>query len=118
MTNEVKIGGNVTGSTVFAGDVRGGIKNTYRSQNLEEQIDYVLLAEQLTKLREALKKEPETEAKDIAIGKITEAKLAADNEDIPSVLRHLKGAGQIALDVAQKIGVSIAIEFLKKAIGS
>ncbi len=39
-------------------------------------------------------------------------------EMAPLVLQHLKNAGKWALDVATKIGVSVASEALKKSLGS
>jgi hypothetical protein len=52
-----------------------------------------------------------------AIAAISAAEDAAKNGDQTTTLAKLRAAGSWALDVATKIGVSIASEALKKAIG-
>jgi hypothetical protein len=44
------------------------------------------------------------------------AEKAAIQGDGLAVLKHLKRAGRWALDVAEKIGVAVAVEALKRAM--
>lgn len=82
-----------------------------------ESVDFAELASQLNKLRQALKEEAQADVHDIAIGKVAEAEQAAKAGDDSKVAEYLKAAGQWALDVALKIGVPVAVDALKKALG-
>lgn len=82
-----------------------------------ESVDFAELASQLNELRQALKKEAQDDEHDIAIGKVAEAEQAAKAGDDSKVAEYLKAAGQWALEVALKIGVPVAVDALKKALG-
>jgi hypothetical protein len=47
---------------------------------------------------------------------VAAAEKAAVKGDVPTTLGHLKAAGTWALGVAEKIGVSVATEAIKRAI--
>lgn len=80
-------------------------------------INVALLAEELGRLRTAMKRESgDTPEQDEAIGAIAQAQKASVANDGPAALRALKGAGQWALDVAQKAAVPVAVEALKRAL--
>jgi hypothetical protein len=79
--------------------------------------DLHALAEQLSNLREELSKRACGSDHDSAILAVTEAESAANKGDISSVMGHLAKAGNWAFDVATKIGVSVAAEAIKTAIG-
>jgi hypothetical protein len=81
------------------------------------EIDLKALASELSSLRSELKKEATEPEHDEAIGAIASAEKAAKEGDGPGVLTYLASAGKWALDVATKIGVSVATEALKKSIG-
>jgi hypothetical protein len=81
-------------------------------------INLPALAAELTTLRQAMRKAAEEPFHDKAVVEIGEAQEAAQNQDSPRALQHLKNVGQWALDVATKIGVNLATEALKKALGS
>lgn len=80
-------------------------------------MDLKILAEELAKLREALKKEASAPDQDAAVGAIANAELAANEGDGPKTLEWLSKAGKWALDHADKIGVAIATAALKAALG-
>ena len=83
----------------------------------QSNIDLSQLAEELTRLRAAMKQETEgTREQDKAIVAVADAEEAAIKSDGPSVLQHLKTAGTWALGVAEKIGVSVAAEAIKRAM--
>ncbi len=52
-----------------------------------------------------------------AIDKVAEAERAAGQGDGPTVLAHLKAAGKWTLGIAERVGVPVAVEVLKRAIG-
>jgi hypothetical protein len=81
------------------------------------KIDLAQLAEQLLTLRRALKKKATTAEHDASIGAIAAAELAVRNGDGSTALQHLAGAGRWTLDVATKIGTTLASELIKKALG-
>lgn len=80
-------------------------------------IDLDKLAQDLSKLRQAMHAEPDSVDKDIALGEVAKAEAAAQKKDGPTALAHLKSAGKWALDVATKIGVSVATAALKSSLG-
>ena len=57
-----------------------------------------------------------TREQDKAIGAVAEAEEAAANGDGSAALQYLKGAGKWALGIAEKIGVAVLTEVLKKAM--
>jgi len=74
-------------------------------------------AEELVRLRNAMKGEATgTRDQDKAIGAVADAEEAATRGDGPAALQYLKSAGEWTLGVAEKIGVGVAIEALKRAI--
>jgi uncharacterized protein YjbI with pentapeptide repeats len=80
-------------------------------------LDLPKLTEELGRLRTAMKGETTgTRDEDKAIGAVADAEEAASKGDEPAVLRYLKGAGSWGLGVAEKIGVALTIEALKKAM--
>ncbi len=86
-------------------------------QNQAGGIDLPKLTEELGRLREAMKGEATgTPEQDKAIGAVADAKEAATRGDGPAALRYLKSAGTWTLGIAEKIGVSLATEALKKAM--
>jgi uncharacterized protein YjbI with pentapeptide repeats len=84
---------------------------------IADSMDLAALASELETLRQALKKEASTEEHDIAIVDIGAAKRAAEAKDSGKLAESLKSAGKWALDVATKIGMSLATEAIKQSTG-
>ena len=57
-----------------------------------------------------------TREQDKAIGAVADAEEAAAKGDGPAALRYLKSAGTWTLGIAEKIGVNITTEALKRAM--
>jgi hypothetical protein len=85
--------------------------------NIEKSMDLAKLADDLAKLRQAMKSEATEPEHDLAVSEIAKAEQAAKAKDSPKVAQSLKGAGKWALDVATKIGTSLATEAIKESMG-
>ena len=53
----------------------------------------------------------------ITVGNVAKAEQAAKDKNPSKVIESLKSAGEWALNIATKIGVSLATEALKQSIG-
>ncbi len=82
-----------------------------------DKIDLYLLTKELAELRLKLKEKALEPEHDISIGAIASAESYAKEGNGPKTIEHLSKAGKWALDTATKIGVPIATEALKTALG-
>jgi uncharacterized protein YjbI with pentapeptide repeats len=90
---------------------------TFQQAWNQSNIDLTRLAEELTRLRAAMKHETQgTREQDKAIVAVADAEEAAIKGDGPTTLQHLKTASKWALGVAEKIGVTVATEAIKRAM--
>ncbi len=108
----------VKNSVVVVGSVEGSIYNqslVNAESNLKQE-DIAKLREELSLLRQNMSREAKTSDESIAAGEVAKAEKSLEEKDIQNALKHLKSAGTWALDVAQKIGVPVAIEFIKRAL--
>jgi hypothetical protein len=106
---------NISGQAGAVGRSSHAHDNTF--QQIQSGIDLPKLAEELGRLRVAMKGEVTgTREEDKAIGAVADAEEAAAKGDGPAALRYLKGAGAWAFGIAEKIDVAVATEALKKAI--
>jgi uncharacterized protein YjbI with pentapeptide repeats len=106
---------NISGQAGAVGPSAHAQDNTF--QQIQSGIDLPKLAEELGRLRGTMKGEATgTREQDKAIGAVADAEEAAVKGDGPAALRYLKGAGTWALGIAEKIGVNVATEALKRAI--
>jgi hypothetical protein len=80
-------------------------------------IDLPVLAEELGRLRLALRERGTAADQDIAIGEVAQAEEAAREGDEERAFKHLKRAGRWALSVATEIGTSVATTALSRALG-
>jgi hypothetical protein len=87
-------------------------------QQSQAGVDLAALSSELATLRKAMRREAEDPCHDRAVADVGAAEEAARKADGPSVLRHLKSAGNWALDVATKIGVGLASDLIKKSISA
>ncbi len=84
---------------------------------VSDRINLSKLAEELAELRLKLKKDATEPEHDISIGAIASAESSAKKGNGPETLELLSKAGKWALDVAIKIGIPVATEALKTALG-
>jgi hypothetical protein len=76
------------------------------------------LATELARLRSEARKDATEPEHDIAVSDIAKAEQAAKEGQTSVVVQHLKSAGTWALDVATRIGTSVAVEAIKRSMGS
>lgn len=108
--------GKADKSVIIGGDVHGDVTNQpVSSDNLSD--DLMGLAEELAKLRVAMKQDGQTVDHDEAVVAVGKAEQAARSHDQAGVVHYLRSAGTWAFDVATKIGVNVAAEAIKKASG-
>jgi hypothetical protein len=84
---------------------------------MESKVDLGKLAEELNRLREAMDHDATEPAQKLAAGAVAAAEQSARQKDGPKALEYLKTAGKWAFSVAEKIGVDLAKEALKGALG-
>ena len=90
---------------------------TFQQVQNQGALDLPRLTEELARLRAAMKQETEgTAEQDEAIGEVAKAEKAAGQGDDRTMLRHLKTAGAWTLGIAEKIGVAVAAEAIKRAM--
>ena len=85
---------------------------------IENSIDLSLLVNELSMLRKAMKKSATELEHDIAISEVAKAEQAAQGKDSRKLAESLKSAGNWALDIATKIGTSLAVEAIKQSLKS
>lgn len=84
------------------------------------EIDLKKLAEQLAELRSALNELPDSPERDVIKGAVGKAEMAANQGDERGAVGGLKELNPFAskvLDIAEKIGVGVAVAAIKSAIG-
>ncbi|MER9291294.1 hypothetical protein NKI71_13695 [Mesorhizobium sp. M0510] len=109
----------VTGAAVAVGP-HSNVSADVIQQNLSngpKAFDIDALAEELGRLRTAMREIATEPEQDIAIAEVAQAQTAATNGDEQKALQHLKAAGTWAFDVATKIGVGVATAAIKFAAG-
>jgi hypothetical protein len=114
MESKYKITG---GSQGAVGDQAEAHDFTQVSNQTLGSIDMTALAAELSRLRAEARKEATEPEHDIAISEIAKAEQAAKEGQSSKVMEHLKAAGKWALDVATKLGTSVALEAIKKSTG-
>lgn len=81
---------------------------------LPSSIDLQRLANELSKLRQQMKREADDPEQDIAISDIAKAEQAARVGDNSRVIEHLKSVGDWTLEIASKIGASLVVDVIKQ----
>lgn len=84
---------------------------------IEKSMDLGQLSIELSKLRQAMTQDANDAEHYIAVGEIAKAEQAAKSKDTSKLTESLKTAGKWSLDVATKIGVSLASEAIKHSMG-
>lgn len=92
--------------------------NTFIQQLTEasSSLDLPTLAAELATLRVVLRQQATEVEHDQSVVNVGAAESAAKNSDGPSALKHLKEAGKWALDVATKIGTTVASKAIEEAL--
>lgn len=107
---------NIQGQTGAAGPGAHAHDNTFQ-QVQAGGLDLAKLAEELGRLRAAMRDQATgTREQDKATGAVADAEEAAAKGDGTAAMRHLRSAGAWTLGVAERIGVAIATEALKRAM--
>ena len=108
---------NIHGQAGAVGPKAHAHDMTFQQVQNQGALDLPWLAEELARLRAAMKQETEgTAEQDEAIGAVAAAGKAAGQGDDRTMLRHLKTAGAWTLGIAEKIGVAVAAEAIKRAM--
>jgi hypothetical protein len=106
---------NVSGQAGAVGPGAQAHNNVF--QQIQGGIDLPKLAEELGRLRAAMKGDyTGTREEDKAIGVVADAEESATKGDGPTALQYLKSAGEWTFGIAEKIGVPVVIEALKRAM--
>jgi uncharacterized protein YjbI with pentapeptide repeats len=80
-------------------------------------IDLALLAKELSGLRQAIvAKRDSSIPATIALGRIAEAEIAAQERNIAKVMEHLGASGRWALEFARTVGKGLAMEAIKQSM--
>jgi hypothetical protein len=80
-------------------------------------INLATLSNELSTLRDNIRKEARTIDHDRAVVAVGDAASAAKIGDQAGLLAHLKSAGKWSFDIASKIGTSVAAKAIEKALG-
>lgn len=87
------------------------------ASQIENSMDLSQLGDELAKLHEAMKAAATDSEHYKAIGSVIEAKGAAKAKDPSKVVDSLKSVGKWTLDLASKVGASLATEAIKHSMG-
>ena len=109
---------NIYGSVGAIGPGAHAQDMTFNQMWLEagDKIDLPTLASELAKLQSKLKEEATEPEHDISLAEIAQAENSAKKGDGAKALEHLSKAGKWTLGIAEKVGVSVAIEALKMVL--
>lgn len=86
-------------------------------EQIKQSIDFSELASELAKLYQVMSQEAKESSQRVALGEVAKAEEAAKANDSSKVAESLKAAGKWSLDVATKIGTSLASEAIKQSMG-
>lgn len=86
-------------------------------QDYECKIDFSKLVEDLKQLKAEMKNEADSPEQFESVTNIAHAQEFAEKKDGKETLKYLSKAGKWSLGVAEKLGVGVAIEALKVALG-
>jgi hypothetical protein len=116
---------NIQSLVTAVGD-NAKISDTTQSNSTQSQTHYsgvekadnlLQLANELSKLLQELKGKSTNVEHYATLSEIAQAEQAAKENNMSRVMEHLKSAGLWALNIAKEIGVPVAVEFLKQALG-
>src|SRR6266511_2475845 len=111
---------NVPGQAGAVGDNAIARNMTFNQivNHFQQSIDLQALATQLAELRQAMsEKQGSSPQSAIALGKVAEAEIAAQEKNPSQVMMSLKAAGEWTLDFAKEIGKDVVVEAIKQSMG-
>lgn len=109
---------HVTGALGSSNDVTvGPVQQHHTTTTTGGGTDLRALADELASLREVLAAGPRTERERASIEQVRLAEEAARTGDEQGVRGHLAAAGRWALEVAETVGVQLAIAALRTSVG-
>src|SRR6266508_3666256 len=111
---------NVPGQAGAVGDNASASNMTFNQivNHFQQSIDLQALATQLAELRQAMsEKQGSSPQSAIALGKVAEAEIAAQEKNPSQVMMSLKAAGEWTLDFAKEIGKDVVVEAIKQSMG-
>jgi hypothetical protein len=110
---------NIAGQGGAQGRYAHGHDMTFNQvvSQVDKTVDLEKLANERGKLREAMTQEAKETSHYLAVGEGAKAEEAAKAKASSKVVESLKAAGKWTLDVATKIGVSLATDVLKQSMG-
>lgn len=112
MEENYTVGTGIAGKNFHAHDI------TFQQIGSQiEKLGLEQLAEELSKLRQAMKQQATEAEHDIAVSDIAKAEQAAKSKEPSKVAGYLKSAGSWTVEIASKIGVPLAVEAIKQAAG-
>jgi hypothetical protein len=114
MESKYKITGGTQGAI---GDNAQASNNTFNTWH-QSGGDLKALAGELAQLRAELGKQAKSPEEFESATAIAKAEAAAQNGEGSSVFEHLKSAGKWALETATSIGIPVAIQAIKAALGA
>lgn len=121
ISQEISMGDqyNVTGQVGAIGPNAKAENNTFNQvmQQAVSNLDLPALTAELATLRNSMRNQATEVEHDQAVASIGAAENAAKRQDGAGALEHLKSAGKWALDVATKIGATVAAKAIQTAIG-
>jgi len=91
-------------------------KNKFEQNNyiLPDNLNFDIIGQELSKLKNSLKSNAETSEQFNAIGEVVEAENAAKNKDGNKIVQHLLNGGKWVLNTAKDIGVEVVAELVSK----
>lgn len=92
-------------------------QNATMQKGWDQGLDLPRLVQELTQLRSAMLAEATEPEQFAQVGEVAKAEIEAKKDDGLKALEHLKNAGNWALDVATKIGTTLAAKAIERSIG-
>lgn len=100
---------------VFKGDATGANINIQQNNYaLPADLDYLKLTEELNQLKAELDKIAQSGDERRAVAEVVDAKTASQEKDGNKVIKHLVSAGKWVFGVAEKLGVALVVDLMKR----
>lgn len=114
---QITINGGTVGLINTGENMGSVVQINHEAKDFWNSVNFSDLEKELSDLHSKMKRLSKTDEQDIAVGEIAKAKKASGEKNLEKIIMALKSAGVWALDVATKIGATLAAEALKIALG-